>query len=76
VLTKGLGLEKDKTKRYVHLGKDDALPFDVGKLLGGGRLLQVHRIVSLISKREHARKRLRRRVWLGDEAEIKSFKAE
>jgi hypothetical protein len=76
VFTKGLDLEKDKKKRHAHFGKNDALPFDVGNLLGGCRLSQVHRIVSLISKREYARKRLRRRAGSKDEAEIKSFKVE
>jgi hypothetical protein len=76
VFTKGLDLEKDKKKRHAHFGKNDTLPFDVSNLLGGGRLSQVHRIVSLISKREYARKRLRRRAGSRDEAEIKSFKVE
>jgi hypothetical protein len=36
VFTKGLDLEKDK-KRLAYFGKNDALPFDVGDLIGGGR---------------------------------------
>jgi hypothetical protein len=74
--TKGLDLENYKKKRHTYFGKSDALSFDVGDLLGGGRLSQIHRIVSLINKREYARKKLRRRVGSRDEAEIKSFKVE
>jgi hypothetical protein len=37
VFTKGLDLEKDKKKRHAYFRKNDALPFDVGDLIGGGR---------------------------------------
>jgi hypothetical protein len=76
VLTKGLNLEKDENRKHAHFGRDEVLPFKVEDGLGGGRFSQVHRIRSLISKREYARKRFRRGIGLRNEAEIKSFKVE
>ena len=76
VLTKGLDLEKDEKRKHAHFGRDEVLPFKVEDELGRGRFSQVHKVTSLISKRQYARKRFRRGNGLRNEAEIKSFKVE
>lgn len=76
VLTKGLDLETNSSRKHAHFGKTEVLPFKVEKELGGGRFSQVHRITSSISKREYARKQFRRGAGTRNAAEIKSFKVE
>jgi hypothetical protein len=76
VLTKSIDLEKDGGRKHASFGRDEALPFKVEKELGGGRFSQVHKITSMISKREFARKQFRRGAGLRNAAEIKSFMVE
>jgi serine/threonine protein kinase len=63
VLTKSLDLEHG---RHRHFAPGEALPFDVLGRLGSGGYGQVDRIVSKISFRQYALKRIRRRAAFGN----------
>lgn len=78
VLTKSIDLEKGENGRHGHFGKGDPLPFEIKGKLGSGGFSQVDRILSLISYKEYALKRIRRRVVFGNESReaFKRFKAE
>jgi hypothetical protein len=60
VMTKSMDLEKGENGQHCYFNHDDALPFEERGLLGTGAFGQVDRILSLISYREYARKRLNR----------------
>ncbi|TVY12527.1 cAMP-dependent protein kinase type 2, partial [Lachnellula arida] len=60
VITKSLDLEKGDKGQHNHFRDDEPLPFEEKGILGTGGFGQVDRILSLISFREYARKRVRR----------------
>ncbi|KAK6359606.1 hypothetical protein TWF696_000754 [Orbilia brochopaga] len=62
VLTKAVDLEKGERGRHRHFGPDEPLPFKSKGPLGAGGFGAVDRVVSTISGREYARKRLPRGV--------------
>lgn len=60
VLTKALDLEKGERGGHVHFGKDELIPYEVRGRLGTGGYGEVEKVVSLLSHREFARKKIRR----------------
>ncbi|EPS38648.1 hypothetical protein H072_7646 [Dactylellina haptotyla CBS 200.50] len=83
VLTKAIDLEKGERGRHRHFGPEEPLPFKSKGSLGVGGFGAVDRVVSVVSGREYARKRLPRGpVGKGGGAgprakeHMKAFKAE
>ncbi|KAF3926556.1 Ankyrin-3 [Arthrobotrys entomopaga] len=83
VLTKAIDLEKGERGRHRHFGPDEPLPFRSKGPLGVGGFGAVDRVVSVVSGKEYARKRLPRgAVGKGGGAgprakeHMKAFKAE
>ncbi|RDW69768.1 hypothetical protein BP6252_08788 [Coleophoma cylindrospora] len=83
VMTKSLDLEKGDEGQHRHFSHDEPLPFEVKGILGTGGFGQVDRVLSLISFREYARKRVPRSTIFGGRrtevekrfiAEIKALK--
>ena len=62
VLTKATDLEKGERGRHHHFGPDEPLPFESKGSLGAGGFGAVDRVVSNISGKEYARKRLPRGI--------------
>ncbi|OCL14602.1 kinase-like protein, partial [Glonium stellatum] len=60
VLTNSLDLEKGKNGSHQYFGENDVLPFESLGLLGKGAYGEVDKVVSTISNREYARKRIKR----------------
>ena len=73
VLTKGLSLETDDSRKHAQFGREETLPFTVEHELGGGRLSQVHKITSMTSHGQFARKIFRRECVSRNAAKIKTF---
>ncbi|KAL9634617.1 MAG: hypothetical protein Q9164_003986 [Protoblastenia rupestris] len=78
VLTKSIGLEKGDAGQHCHFRRDEALPFEGRGVLGSGGFGQVDRVLSLVSFKEYARKRVSRRQAFGGRGteEMKLFVAE
>ncbi|KAI9862448.1 MAG: hypothetical protein M1813_004298 [Trichoglossum hirsutum] len=78
VLTKSIDLEKGHGGRHQHFGPDEHIPFEIKGVLGAGGFGQVDRVLSKISYKEYARKRMRRKAVFGNVAvgETKRFIAE
>ncbi|KAF3923439.1 Ankyrin-1 [Orbilia brochopaga] len=83
VLTKAIDLEKGERGRHRHFGSDEPLPFKSKGPLGAGGFGAVDRVVSTVSGKEYARKRLPRGVMgkgsgAGPKAKehMKAFRAE
>jgi hypothetical protein len=75
VLTESIGLEKGE--KHCHFKKGEMLPFEMKGVLGSGGYGQVDRVLSLISFREYARKRVPRSAFGGRKKEdFKQFIAE
>jgi serine/threonine protein kinase len=64
-MTKSLDLEKGDKGQHCHFRHDESLPFKEKGILGTGGFGQVDRILSLISFREYARKRVPRSTIFG-----------
>ncbi len=62
VLTKATDLEKGERGRHHHFGPDEPLPFESKGSLGAGGFGAVDKVVSNISGKEYARKRLPRGI--------------
>ncbi|KAH7068910.1 kinase-like domain-containing protein [Paraphoma chrysanthemicola] len=60
ILTKSMDLEKGEHGRHCYLQKGDLLPFERKAVLGIGGYGQVDKVLSLISFKEYARKRVLR----------------
>jgi ankyrin repeat protein/serine/threonine protein kinase len=75
VLTKWVNLEKGLDHKHAHFGEDDALPLKVVCPLGRGGFGNVDKVISLLSGREFARKKFRRK-GLRNKSEIASFRTE
>jgi serine/threonine protein kinase len=65
VLTKSIDLEKSEGGQHRHFKGDEPLPFESKGTLGAGGFGQVDKVLSLISFREYARKRVPRKTALG-----------
>lgn len=65
VLTKSIDLEKGVEGRHQHFKKGEPLPFESKGTLGSGGFGQVDKVLSSISNREYARKRVPRKKALG-----------
>jgi TolA-binding protein len=78
VMTKSLDLEKGDKGEHCRFRHGEALPFEEKGILGTGGFGQVDRVLSLISFREYARKRVpRSTIFGGRSAEnVKRFIAE
>jgi hypothetical protein len=78
VLTKTLDLEKGEQGGHLYFGKGEPVPYEVKGRLGSGGYGEVEKVVSLLSYREFARKRISRRTTRlrKNEHGIKSFLAE
>ncbi|EON69970.1 serine/threonine protein kinase [Coniosporium apollinis CBS 100218] len=78
VLTKSIDLEKGENGRHRHYAKGETLPFQSKEILGSGGFSQVDRVLSLISYKEYARKRMRRRAVFGNDTKeaMRQFAAE
>ncbi|KAI9715496.1 MAG: hypothetical protein M1812_005972 [Candelaria pacifica] len=60
VLTKAFDLERGEQGKHGHFVQGEALPFESKGLLGSGQSCEVDKVLSLISHRVYARKRIRR----------------
>ena len=76
ILTKGVDLEKNDSKRHTHFGREDSFPFEVKEKLGKGGSGTVDKIFSPFSRREFARKRFLRGRSHESKGEIQSFRTE
>jgi hypothetical protein len=78
VLTQSMGLEKGEKGQHCYFRKGDTLPLETKGILGTGGYGQVDRVLSLISFKEYARKRvLRSAAFRGRKKEdVKQFIAE
>jgi serine/threonine protein kinase len=61
ILTNALDLEKGEEGKHQNFAKGQPLPFESRINLGFGAFGQVDKVVSLVSHKEYARKRIRRR---------------
>lgn len=75
VLTKWVNLEKGLDLRHAHFGENETLPFEVVCSLGKGGFGSVDKVISLLSYREFARKKFRRK-GLRSRTDVASFKTE
>lgn len=75
ILTKSLDLEHG---RHRHFTPGEALPFEILGRLGSGGYSQIDKIVSKVSCRQYALKRMRRRVAFGNNSKeaMERFKSE
>jgi serine/threonine protein kinase len=62
IITKAIYLEKGQEGEHCHFGQEESPPFEVKGLIGKGGYGEVHRVVSLISFKEYARKRVPRAI--------------
>jgi len=78
VLTKSIDLEKGEKGKHCHFQQGEPLPFEPKGILGAGGFGQVDKVLSMISSKEYARKRVPRSVaFRGPRKEhIKQFVAE
>ena len=78
VITKSMNLEKGENGQHCNFRQNEPLPFETKEVLGAGGFGQVDRVLSLISFREYARKRVpRSTMFSGRRAEdVKRFIAE
>lgn len=60
VLTKSMDLEKGESGQHCYFKRDEVLPLKVQGVLGTGGFGQVDKVLSRISSREYARKRVHR----------------
>ena len=78
VLTESMDLERGEGGQHCSFQRNDPLPFETKGILGSGGFGQVDKVLSLISFREYARKRVpRNSVFGAQETEnVKNFVAE
>ena len=78
VLTKSMDLERGEGGQHCYFQRNDHLPFETKCVLGSGGFGQVDKVLSLISFREYARKRVPRNSVFGARGteNVKSFVAE
>jgi hypothetical protein len=77
VMTKSMDLEKGEEGQHCHFRRNEPLPFEEKGILGSGGFGQVDKVLSLISFRKYARKRVIRNIVFGRRTEnVKCFIAE
>ncbi|KAI4209608.1 MAG: hypothetical protein LQ351_007457 [Letrouitia transgressa] len=78
VITKSLGLEKGAEGQHSYFRQDETLPFETKGFLGSGGFGHVDKVLSLISFKEYARKRVLRYQAFGGRSTkgVKQFVAE
>ncbi|KAF2183105.1 kinase-like protein [Zopfia rhizophila CBS 207.26] len=78
LLTKSMDLERGEKGQHYYVKRDERLPFERKTVLGVGRFSQVDKVVSLISFKEYARKRVRRGSVFGSQLtkDMKHFTTE
>jgi serine/threonine protein kinase len=77
VLTKSIDLEKGEDGRHRNFGRGEPLPFEVKGILGEGGFGQVDKVLSLISFKEYARKRIHRgKLFNKAQMSMKSYTTE
>ena len=78
VITKSMSLEKGEEGQHCYFRRNEPFPFEVKGILGSGGFGQVDKVVSSVSFKEYARKRVPRRMAFGGRGtqEIKQFVAE
>ncbi|KAE8374915.1 kinase-like domain-containing protein [Aspergillus bertholletiae] len=78
ILTKSIDLEKGTDGRHHHFGKGELQVFKAIRVIGSGSYSQVDQVLSLVSYKEYARKRIRRHAFFGgDQAKaVKDFVSE
>ena len=62
ILTKSMDLEKSERGQHCYFKQGESLPFEQKRILGNGGFGQVDKVLSLISFKEYARKRVLRSV--------------
>jgi serine/threonine protein kinase len=65
ILTRSMDLEKGAKGHHCHFEKGESLPFESKGVIGSGGFGQVDRILSQISFKEYARKRVPRKLAFG-----------
>jgi serine/threonine protein kinase/TolA-binding protein len=65
VITKSMGLEKGEEGQHCYFRRNELLPFEVKGILGSGGFGQVDKVLSSISFKEYARKRVPRNKAFG-----------
>jgi hypothetical protein len=65
ILTKSIELERGGDGVHGHFEEGEPLPFTPVKKLGGGGYGEVHEVLSTISNKRYARKRIRRKTVFG-----------
>jgi hypothetical protein len=63
VLTKSIDLEKGQDGKHQHFARGETIPFEPKDILGTGGFSQVDKVISTISGRAYARKRIRRLAY-------------
>ncbi len=76
VLTKTLDLEKGERGGHLHFGKNAIVPYEVKGRLGTGGYGEVEKVISHLSHREFARKKVRRIKNRKAQQQIKDFLGE
>ena len=78
ILTKSMDLERGESGQHCYFQRNDYLPFETKCVLGSGGFGQVDKVLSLISFKEYARKRVLRNSVFGawGTENVKSFVAE
>ena len=78
VITNSMGLEKGEEGQHCYFRRNEPLPFEVKGILGSGGFGQVDKVLSLISFKEYALKRVPRNKAFGGRGteEVKQFIAE
>ena len=78
VLTKSIGLEKGEEGQHSHFRRHEPLPFEEKGILGSGGFGRVDKVLSLVSFKEYARKRVPRKQAFGGRGteEMNHFVAE
>ena len=78
VMTKSVDLEKGESGQHCYFRQDEPLPLEMRGILGSGGFGQVDRVLSLISFREYALKRVLRSTAFGGRGTecVKQFIAE
>lgn len=66
VLAKAVDLEKEDRGEHCNFARGEPLPFTFEQKLGSGGFSQVDKVISLISYKEYALKRIRRQTWFGN----------
>ena len=77
-ITKSMGLEKGEEGQHCYFRRNEPLPFEMKGILGSGGFGQVEKVLSLISFKEYARKRVSRNKAFGGRGteEVRLFVAE